>query len=202
LLMPRLPTKEEIERADKALEPYKLALGKVAHQWNHMQEQLGLLFCEVSGLDASTGMSIWHALKSDRSQRDLLEAANVAASATEYWITNLPKAKDDIEWLLSKVNALADKRNNAIHAPIFAPIGAEPEIKPLTFFGNPNAKKLVGKDIFREFQWYENYFNAVTRFAASITMALGSHQNPVGSPMSWPDRPDLPTVGQKNSRQD
>jgi hypothetical protein len=64
--MAKLPTSEEVEAAEKALEPYKLALGKVAHAWNHMQEQLGRLFCMVSGLDDSMGMSIWHALKSGR----------------------------------------------------------------------------------------------------------------------------------------
>ena len=200
--MARLPSKDQIEAADRALEPYKLALGKVAHQWNHMQEQLGLLFCMVSGLDNSMGMGIWHALKSDRSQRDLLEAAITAADLDEDWRNDFPKAKADIKWLIEKVSARADHRNNAIHAPIFVLGGGEPEIKPLTMFGNPNAAKLVGKDIFVEFEWYENYFNAITKYAADLTLALMGRRRPNSVWMPWPDRPLLPTVGQKSNHQD
>ena len=200
--MARLPTKEEIQAADKALEPYKLALGRVAHQWNHMQERLGLLFCMVAGLDNSMGMGIWHSLKSDRTQRDLLEAATSAADKEEEWRNDFPKAKADIDWILRKVKALADSRNSAIHAPISAVIGGEPEIRPFTFFGNPNAAKLVGKDIFVEFEWYGNYFKTITKFAADLSLALMGRRRPNSVWMPWPNRPQLPTVGQKSSHQD
>jgi hypothetical protein len=201
--MAKLPNKEEIEAAVTALEPYQLALGKVAHAWNHMQENLGLLFCGISGLDDTMGLGIWHALKSDRSQRDLLEAALLAASADEGFTNDLPKAKEDIEWLLKKVNALADGRNSAIHAPIFSLTGGEAEIRPLTIYQNPNAAKLLGKDILTEFEWYEAYFSVIRKFAAAMCIAMaGRRLTEFGSLGPWPDRPLLPTVQQKSSHQD
>lgn len=199
--MPRLPTAEEIEAAEKALDPYKLALGKVAHAWNHMQEQMGLLFCVVSGLDNSMGMGIWHALKSDRSQRDLLEAATVAASDDEEWTEDFPNAQEDIKWILKKIQVLADGRNSAIHAPIFSHVGEEPEIRPFTFYKNQNAARLLGKDIIAEFEWYESYFNTIKVFAAEMTLALMGRRRPNSAWMPWPDRPPLPTVRQRSSRQ-
>lgn len=200
--MATLPTQKELDAAEKALDPYKFALGKVAHAWNHMQEQLGLLFCMVTSLDDSMGMGIWHALKSDRSQRDLLRAAIAAVSADEAWNHEFPAAKDDIIWLLNKVDALAEGRNGAIHAPIYSVIGGDAELRPYTFHGNPNAAKLVGKDIFTEFDWYERYFNVIKSFAAQMTTALMDRCRPKSAWMPWPDRPQLPTVGQKSSHQD
>lgn len=195
--MAKLPTREEIEAAEKALKPYHLALGEVAHAWNHMQEQLGRLFCLVSGLDDSMGMRIWHVLKSDRSQRDLLEAATTAAARDDAWRKNFPKAKDDIDWLLKKVNAIADGRNSAVHAPMSAMMGGEAEITPLTWWGNPNAAKLRGKDILAEFEWYEKSADAIKTYAGEIRLALMRGQR-----TPWPGRPLLPTVKRRNGRPD
>jgi hypothetical protein len=200
--MAKLPTLEEIEAAEAALQPYLLALGKVAHSWNHMQEQLGLLFCIITGLDKTMGMAIWHALKSDRSQRDLIEAAIEAASTDESWASSFPKAKDDIGWILKKVSNLTDGRNSAIPAPVFSLVGGEAELRPNTLLGNPNAAKLRGKDILAEFEWYERYFETIKRFAALVALALMCHRRPDGARKPWPDKPLLPTVKQKSGHQD
>ncbi len=199
--MARAPTKKESEVGSKALEPYLLALGKVAHSWNHMQEQLGILFCRVAGLDDIMGMAIWHALRSDRSQRDLLQAA---IDATEYfsdWTLDFPKAREDISWTLKKVNALGDGRNSAIHAPVLNFTRGVAGLRPFIFTGNPNAEKLQGKDILAEFEWYEAYFTVIMRYAIDIERALLRRRAP-DEPRSWPDRPLLPTVKQKSGRQD
>ncbi|MCK1736618.1 hypothetical protein IVA79_22340 [Bradyrhizobium sp. 138] len=199
--MAKLPIQEEIEAARALLEPYKLALGKVAHSWNHMQEQLGVLFCMVAGLDNRMGMAIWHALKSDRSQRELLQAAIEAASDDEEWTNDFPKAKEDISWILKKVNKLTDGRNSAIHAPVFSVVVGEPELRPNTILGNPNAAKLRGKDIIAEFEWYEEYFDSIKGFAAGVALALMGRRRPNSVWTQWPDRPRLPTVKQKSARE-
>ncbi|MFN3350805.1 hypothetical protein [Pseudorhodoplanes sp.] len=201
--MAKLPNKKENEKSQKALEAYHLALGKVAHAWNHMQENLGVLFCEISGLADMMGMGIWHALKSDRTQRDLLEAALKTRASDEGFGQTFPKAKVDIEWLLKKVNALADSRNSAVHAPIFALPSEDggSEILPFTLLQNPNAEKLSEKDILAEFEWYEGYFTALRKFAASMAVAL-AHER-LGFVLGpWPERPLLPTVRQRSGHQD
>lgn len=166
-----------------------------------MQEQLGVLFCMVAGLNDSMGMAIWHALKSDRSQRDLLEAATEAAAEDKEWTSDFPKGKEDINWILKKVNNLTDGRNSAIHAPVLTIVGDVPEIRPLTLYGNPNAERLRGKDIFAEFEWYEKYFDTLQLFAAEISLALIGRGRPNSAWMTWPDRPLLPTVQQKRDPQ-
>jgi hypothetical protein len=76
------------------MEPYVMALGKVAHSWNYLQEALGQLFYIVTGLEDRMGEALWHSMPSDRMQRQMLRAAAEAS--------NLPKAKGDIKWLLGK----------------------------------------------------------------------------------------------------
>jgi hypothetical protein len=73
--MAKIPSQETIEATENFLDPYFMALGRVAHSWNHLHEELGKLFCAVSGLELGSGMAIWHALKSDRSQREILIAS-------------------------------------------------------------------------------------------------------------------------------
>ena len=112
--LPEIPEKNIIE---DAFRPYVLAIGNVAHSWNRLQEELAKLFCAVTGLDNSMGLGIWHALKSDRSQRDLLEAAIKVGATWQTWSTTYPTACADLLWIIERANKVADQRNDAIHAP-------------------------------------------------------------------------------------
>jgi hypothetical protein len=47
-----------VEETKKAFEAYVAAVGKVAHAWNYLHEQLGILFVAVSGLERNVGLSI------------------------------------------------------------------------------------------------------------------------------------------------
>jgi hypothetical protein len=60
---------------DAKMEPYVMALGKVAHAWNYLQEALGQLFCAVTEVDMDTGQAVWHSTANDRAQREMLRAA-------------------------------------------------------------------------------------------------------------------------------
>jgi len=135
--MARLPTLNEISALEATLEPYFTALGKVAHEWNHLHEELGKVFCAVTALDLSVGMAIWHSLKSDRSQRDILEGVVQGKEFDEDWMEAHPGAISGVLYLTKETNKIADRRNIAIHAPCHAlPELDDFEIKPITFFGN------------------------------------------------------------------
>lgn len=190
--MARLPSIEDVEAADKALQPYYSALGKVAHAWNHLHEELGKVFCAATQLDLSIGMAVWHSLKSDRSQREILEGAIIRAAQSEDWMEAHPGAVEGIQYLLKKVNQLAGYRNDAIHAPCIVNWRGDFEITPLTFFGNDKARRLMGKDILVEFEWYEKTAGALRSHASACRFALDA-----GS--AWPEKPLLPTVGQHHS---
>ena len=131
----------QIRRATNAeitakMEPYIMALGKVAHSWNYLQETLGQLFCAVTGLEQdNTGQAIWHSTPNDRAQREMLRAA-IMASTHKRLTVGLPKAKDDIKWLLDRADSVAEQRNTAIHAPMAVSVGgAEIELFPVIYHG-------------------------------------------------------------------
>jgi len=180
---------------ENLLDPYFLALGRVAHSWNHLHEELGKVFCALTRVDLESGMAIWHALKSDRSQRDILVGALIQKAEDEDWVERHPGAKEGLLDLISETNKLAERRNTAVHAPCNIVIAeGEFQIIPITFFRNDKAKKLVGKDILKEFRWYEQFADALREHATDCRRALDLTNG------TWPKKPLMPTLGQEGRR--
>ena len=177
---------------DEKMQPYVMALGKVAHAWNYLQEALGQLFCAVTELEEGReGTAIWHSTTNDRAQREMLRAA-ARVTWNKRLTADLPKAKEDIKWLLDEADKVAERRNNAIHAPMAASTdGKNVELVAAVYYGNPRAHKLVGKDILAEFEWYEHCADVLTRFARLARTAINTDAVP------WPDRPQMPTLRPK-----
>src|SRR5262249_53585382 len=94
-------------------------------------------------------------------------------------------------WILKRVDDLSGGRNIAIHAPFVSIIGDEADVRPHILSRNPLASKMIGKDVYAEFEWYEKTAKAIHRFAMEVTVALMGH---ISFQRSWPDRPALPTV--------
>jgi len=190
--MSKLSNEEDINAATIAFEAYYTALGKVAHSWNHMQEELGFLFCNVTGLNNVTGMTIWHSLRSDLAQRSMLRAVVEQKIADDGWAKRFPRATEIVE-LIKAINTFSDRRNAAIHAPCSISIEAPDfELLPFTFFGNPNAQKLIGKDILAEFDWYVRTANVCRLYISQLNAALLVPRS------AWPDKPHMPHRGEKN----
>jgi hypothetical protein len=187
--MAKLPTTEEIDAASAAFEPYFDAVGKVVHAWNHLLEELGKLFCYVIGLDDSLGMAIWHSSNNDKAQRLMLEAAVNRQSYDDDWTEQHPGAAQGIRWILNKANDIGEKRNTAIHAPCSIVAGTpELEITAYLWSQNPRAKRLRGKDILAEFDWYERSADTLKRHVRDAQMALWDAHVP------WPDTPQMPVL--------
>jgi hypothetical protein len=183
------------DAVEAAFEEYYLAIGKVARAWNTLHEYLGQLFVTASGADWTqpwVAQAIWYSVKSDRAQRDMLRAAVNAKSGR--W-EKLPKALDDLKWLLDRCEELAEHRNDAVHAPCSIYLGhwgaqmgpayfaaANPRVK------NLSAKKLMGKQLIAEFDWCERYAWTLIGFIQKLEKPLAS---PTDFP--WPDRPPKPT---------
>lgn len=190
-IMPKIdyPTDKEIE---KEWEPYIKALGRVANSWNHLQETLRHLFVVVADIDDSVGFAIWYSANDDRTQRKMLEAVLKIIPSEK--IEQFPTAISDLNWLTSTANVIADKRNTAIHAPCTMEIiDGKFTVVPLTFQGHPRAKNLAGKNIIKEFQWYEKQADALAKWARKATTALSP---PLGT---WPEKPLMPTQGQRTN---
>ncbi|MBV8323040.1 MAG: hypothetical protein JO049_20530 [Hyphomicrobiales bacterium] len=187
--MIKLPTTEQIDAASAAFESYFNAVGKVVHAWNHLHEELGKLFCHVAGINEGLGMATWHSSTNDKAQRLMLEAAITERSHDPDWSDDHPGAEKGIRWILHKANDMGEKRNTAIHAPCSIIAGEqELEIFAYSFSQNPRAKKLRGKDILAEFDWYERSADALRRHVRDAQMALWDAHVP------WPDKPRMPVL--------
>ena len=170
--------------------PYVQAVGEVAHSWNYLIESLGELFAEVVNKDERrVVLATWFSVPSDRMQMSMLKGA-LTASAEDRWLPRLPRAREDLIWLVDRANSLADDRNNAVHAPCTLFVTGEGAEMGASFWsGNPRARKLEGKQLLAEFQYCRDYAERLTKFARYTWSALASEK------VSWPDRPDTPQRG-------
>jgi hypothetical protein len=180
------PTRKQ---TDRHFRPYAVELGKLVYAWNDMQEKLVGLFCAVTKIPTSAiPKAIWHSTPSDLAQRNMLRAATEVNPAIN------DAEREDILWLLNKINrSLSVKRNDAIHAPlIFWTNALGISVEPSDYSLSPRAQSLKGKDILKEFTWYRQTAEALADYADAMRHAL---QFP--GTWSWPEKPRLPHIGQK-----
>jgi hypothetical protein len=183
------PKQREREKA-RVFRPLAIELGWIVYEWNRLHAAMGELFADVvskgnPGLGLSIGLSIWNSLTTnERAQRDMLRAAVDAA-----WPgSSKPRDHQDISWILNKVNALAGRRNVAIHSPLvflINQLSGSIEISPLHFFGNPRAAELKGKSLLEEYRWYRDHLSKLADFALPLHYAIMFPEH------AWPDRPEL-----------
>jgi hypothetical protein len=192
----RLPKQPSQKQLDRAFKPYAVEIGTITREWNLLQENLGKIFARI--LDhptPSVPMAIWYSTQNDRSQRDMLRAICEAT-----FRINPQKYKhlsDAIKWLLKNANDLADRRNNAIHAPLImttsdAFVGVE--VMAEYFYGNPRAIKLKDKDILTELKWYRGSAEVLRDYALNLWFSLGHPDR------SLPQRPEMPRLEQSPIR--
>lgn len=170
--------------------PHTLALGQLALAWNGLHETMSLLFCSVmGGGQVDQFLAVWHALKTDRSQRDIL----LAAAKNVYRGMPPPTYLEDIEWLCAKAELLEDARNNALHSPLVAHqrISGEISVHPIVGLGHIRAKRLFDKDLLKEFRWCRDRAVSLAEFASAMT-------RPFSDTRPWPKRPSWPKAGRLN----
>jgi hypothetical protein len=186
---------KRISYSDKVFLPYVAALGQLALAWNGFHETLALLFCSVAREQKPTKedprsgqlLAIWHALKSDRSQREIL----LAAVKNHLWPAYPTKFEDDVKWICNRADSLEDARNDALHSPLWAFERGSREtiVMPIVGLGHVRATKLFDKNLLSEFRRCRDTTLILTRFAGEIDEALSNWHLP------WPDRPKLPNRG-------
>jgi len=186
--MPKPPTKKQNERT---LRPYVIALGKVAYSWNRLHEELAHLFNTITRAKYGSAWAIWHSSKSDIAQREMLSAA---ARSWAGFHREHPGGQD-IEWLMGRIAALADARNDALHAPLTVWTStAGSFVAPDVFFGNRRAKKLEGKELLREFAWCAEMADALRNVASQMWRSMEWPET-----VPWPGTPSLPNRGHRQN---
>jgi hypothetical protein len=200
--------KRRLQRYTSAeFKPYVVALGQLALAWNDLQESLAGLFWSLNLAGPPEAgdtvnylpLRIWHSIKSDRSQRDMLKAL----------INNLqvdwgrPSLDDDVNFAIERARALEGARNDAIHSPLFSvdktlygvTFGTE-KVAPASWQFNPKAISLAKRDnLLSEFRYCRDAAITLSDYVREIDAALINRQRP------WPGRPSLPTRKPKNIRQ-
>jgi hypothetical protein len=178
------PTEEQVSAEFQA---YTSAVGKVAHAWNYLHERLGALFALiVNAPERDVIAAVWYSTFSDRSQRQMLEAA-ILNWAEYHWQSHPAHAKKDLIWLLRRADELGNRRDDAIHAPAILNTdiqGTEMAASPLS--GHRRAQRLRGKRLLIEFDWLERYIEELSRFSMAATNALAY------ADYRWPDKPRPP----------
>lgn len=187
-----VPPDDELETA---FSPYITAAGQVVHHWNQLQESLGKLFAAVTE-KGSMALAIWYTPHSDRAQRDMLTAA-IHETSDDKWSRYSNTAKADILALVSEANSLADRRNDAIHAPVSLAIDKRKLVPiPVYFRGNPRALKLKDKDIIKEFNACVERARTLNEYAEKLETAINFSAH-----YAWPDIPTPLETKRKKSWQ-
>lgn len=172
-------------------EPYVTAIGKFALAWNELQYNLCELFSIVTlerrpmagDMVNRVPTRIWYSIKSDRSQRDMLEAAVINSRLSEG--NDLAKSG---KWLCDKVGELENRRNDILHSPLilYHKGTSSRAIIPNTFSGNPRAKSLAGTDnLLDEFRSACQNAILLSDYAQGLVSALLNSRSP------WPNKPSL-----------
>jgi hypothetical protein len=174
---------------NRAFGPYVAALGQLTLAWNDLHETLAILFSMVMGGGyVGQYLAIWHAIKVDRAQRDILVAA---AKADQLRGTSYSRLVPDLEWICVKANAVEDARNDALHSPLWGSQRGPGSIlvMPAAGLGHVRAQKLLTKDLLIEFRWCRDASLVLTGFAREIDIAMSEFG------LAWPDRPVWPNRG-------
>jgi hypothetical protein len=188
--------------------PYALAVGQTALAWNDLQEKLAELFAAVL-MPQSWGLSfaMWHSLKSDRAQREMLEGA-------VRWLkdngSDRPAVAKAILKFLGQISDFEIERNDVIHAPLesqgytwgplMAALMAEWAVLPSLFQDNPRALGLdrratKRKGLLTQLHLSRDTFMALADHAFLLMKAVCDPNEPL------PDKLQLPNRGDKTASQ-
>lgn len=126
----------DIEDFHTIFGPYATAIGFFIYEWNHLQDSLCGLYCNLVKGETHVSQAIWHAVPHDRTQRLMLLAAAQAYFEPKTAIL------DEITWLLKMLHTFGDQRDNIVHSPLSMRVGEPIEFVPRWFFGHERAKKL------------------------------------------------------------
>jgi hypothetical protein len=175
------------------LEPYFIAIGEMTTAWATLHEILGSIFSVLMlerlpspGDEVNfTPVYVWHTIKSDRTQRDMLRTAVERSS--------ILKSKDELKesgkWLLGQIEKLEDRRNDAVHSALSLTIEDDgtKEVAPSLFMRNPRAQKLSdSEDLLEELRCARDNTVKLFWFAQQFESILVSGRGPL------PGKPELP----------
>ena len=186
-------TRLTIDRIDEESDKLALHLGRIAFAWNLLHDRLGKLFTVLATPhNERAGWAIWHSLKSDLAQRDMLRAL-IAELLGE---TDPLRAQ--ITEALNAINGLQADRNNALHAPYWiVSQDGESKLAPYDVNGNRLATPLSGRNLETELG---SYRENILKMWSFTMLLIASATYPPDQRPPLPPTPRLQRVAQAMSR--
>jgi hypothetical protein len=175
-------------------------LGEVVRSWALLHDELAKLFHHLAGCDWWLAYPIWHAIKSDLSQRDMLLALASAHKARLEHFEDPDGGKkiaalEEIKWMLNETTRHSHRRNDLVHAPIIFKMDLDTdewEARVSEWTNNPRAIKLADTELFQYCSQCIAFAGTMKAYAQKLTETLA------GQPL--PKRPPVPHTSQFPTR--
>ena len=169
---------------DSQFDTFARDLGRVTLAWNSLHLALFGVFSAVSGYgNRLVPGTIWHALKADRAQRDILKDFT---QSNALGISIPAELRREIKWLVDSVNKIEDARNDFIHTPFAMDNG---EVFALHLGQHKRGQKLDRRNIAADARWLFRTASTLTSYAEQIEEVIRNPQLPLSERPALPNRP-------------
>jgi hypothetical protein len=194
---PENMTGDELARVAE-MAKHAQALGNVSLSWTRLHEVMAMLFgLLLRPAPEERAYAIWHSIKNDRAQRDMLQAL------AETVLPPNGEALKAIKWAIGSCVPLEDARNDALHSPyVLIHDQGGPRMISNVLTGNRRATKLKGRDLDLELESYNKNFTAVADYLWEVVRRLSASGNALalGRFGILPPPPSLPKPAQAMTR--
>lgn len=175
---------------NKAFKPLAIGLGRTALALNDLLLSMsGLLGPILRIPNLLIAGLIWHSIKSDRDQINLIK--NLAESPAQ-GLAISSKIRPEIIWLCERASNLLDVRNDLLHTP-FTNTGGK--LGSLHLGTHQRGLKLEGKNATAECAWFYKRAMMLRDYAESLEMALTRAGYTLPKRPTLPDRPNYKNQG-------
>jgi hypothetical protein len=180
--------------------PYATEIGHIAHIWNALHQKISDFFVwMLDAKQADAAMAILATLKSDRAQRE------ACAAVAKIVLRHNPRHLEEFTWLLIQIDRLSTDRNDAVHTPFINIWPSDDPNSPMAklvsgIIPHPTApdqtrrRRLMDKDLLKEFITYRDEINSLLTFAGLLSPLITAALRPdewKGWNWPWPERPLL-----------
>ena len=172
-------------------------IGYVSWTWNSLHADLFVLFDLIIGTNnREVSHAIWYSIRSDRSQRAMLQEAAKAKLKED------KECLDEINWLVEQINQISGIRNTTAHvlwttthemkadwSPDDYSVSNRKAVPDL-IHGNPLGGRLVDKSAIDMYRQFSGYCMTLIQFCRALASRVQGWDE--GEPL--PERPQRPQI--------
>jgi hypothetical protein len=163
---------------------FQFELGRLVQTWAVLSESLAGIFQQATECQVHISNSVWHSVRSDLAQREMLLAAlKASCDLLRGWPDDEKKKNKllvfgEYIWAVQEITTFSHRRNDLVHSPIvFLRTGTETEYetKVESFHGNPRAQKLKDKELYQYCRWLTDFCENMNKHISFIWQHVHAH---------------------------